>query len=90
MDSIQEEVEQNIIDCSVEVDIGQGMTSSALPFVVSNPDLKLVPNGKSTLKIYKNQITMLDRMPADKLAVIESENKLQRFRFCGLCGKFNR
>ena len=68
--SIQEEVEQKIIDCGVEVDIERGITSSALPFVVSNPDLKLVPNEKSTLKIYKNQITMLDRRPANKLALI--------------------
>ena len=36
--SIQEEVEQKIIDCSVEVEIEQGITSTALPFVVSNPD----------------------------------------------------
>ena len=71
-------MEQKIIVCSVEVDIEQGITSSALPFVFSNPDLKLVPNGKSMLKNYKNQITILDRRPADKLAVIESENKLQR------------
>ena len=41
--SIQEEVEQNIIDKSVRVNLEKGETIARLPFI-SNPVIKLAPN----------------------------------------------
>ena len=53
--SIQEEVEQSLIDRSVNVDIdrgGGGVTTAVLPFVI-NPEFKLIPNESLALKIYE-------------------------------------
>ena len=78
--SIQEEVEQSLIDRSVNVDIDRGVTTAVLPFVI-NPDLKLIPNGSLALKIYKGQAKKLTSKPEDRLAVIESENRMQKLGF---------
>ena len=43
--SIQEEIEQDIIDSSVQVHIGKGVTTARLPFL-ENPLIKLNPNRK--------------------------------------------
>lgn len=74
--SIQEEVEQDLIEKCVNVDTTTGTTTAKLPFIV-NPETKLVPNDKLALKIYESQIRMLSAKPDDKRAVIESEGKLQ-------------
>ena len=67
--SIQEEVEQSLIDRSVSVDIDKRLTTASLPFL-NNPDIKLVPNEKSALKIYKAQVRKLETKPEDKAAKI--------------------
>ena len=78
--TIQEEVEQSIIDRSVHVDTNCRVTTAALPFVV-NPDLRLERNEHLALKIYKSQVRKVENRPNDKLAVIQSENKLQKLGF---------
>ena len=78
--TIQEEIEQGIIDRNVTVDIARRVTTAALPFV-TNPDLRLGPNEFWALKIYKGQARKLNGRPADKLAVVQSENKLQQLGF---------
>ena len=45
---------------------------------MTQPDTKLVPNENDALKIYKGQVRQLATRPEDKLAVIASENKLQK------------
>ena len=78
--SIQEEAEQSVINRCVNVDIDRRITMASLPFL-TQPDLKLVPNEKSVLKIYKSQVRKLDKKPDEKLAVIESENRLQKLGY---------
>ena len=70
--TIQEEVEQGIINCSVQVDIVRWVTTAALPFV-TNPDLRLEPNEASALKVYKSQAKKLSSRLEEKLAVQQSE-----------------
>ena len=78
--TIQEEVKQSIIDRCVNVDINRRATIGKLPFV-ANPDLRLEPNEHLELKIYKGQVRKLENRPTGKLAVIQSENKLQKLGF---------
>ena len=79
--SIREEVEQSIIDRCVKVDLEHRTTTAKLPFVVADPDTRLVPNMRMALKVYKAQIKKLEKAPEDKLAIIDSENKLQKLGF---------
>ena len=78
--SIQEEIEQYIINRCVKVNVDQGVTMAKLPFV-TDPDKRLVPNEKMALRVYEGQVRKLDSMPQDKLAVIQSEAKLQDLGF---------
>ena len=78
--TIQEEVEQGIIDCSVQVDVVRRVTTAALPFV-TNPDLRLEPNESLALNVYKLQTKKLSSRLEDKLAVQQSEYKLQQLKF---------
>ena len=73
--SIQDEVKQSIIDRCVKVDLEHRTTTVKLPFVVADPDARLVPNKRMALKVYKAQIKNLKKAPGDKLAIIDSENK---------------
>ena len=75
------EVEQTLIDRSVEVNIDQGVTTSVLPFVVKKTDSRLVQNEDMALKVFKRETKKLADRPEDKRAVIESENKLQKLGF---------
>ena len=78
--SIQEEVEQSIIDKSVTVDLQNGFTSAKLPFLV-DPTKKLAPNRHIARKIYFGQIRKLNMSTMDKIEIIASENKLQELGF---------
>ena len=53
--SIQEEVEQTLVDRSVNVDIENGVTVSELPFLVSNPDHRLGKSDKMAMSVYKRE-----------------------------------
>ena len=77
--SIQEELEQNIINKSVYVDIAKVVTIAKLPFLVS-PENKLNANKSRALKVY-NQVRRLDKNQEDKNDVVMSEQKLQTMGF---------
>ena len=53
--SIQEEVEQSLIDCSVKVDVESCTTTAKLPFLV-DPDFRMISNERQAMKVYQNQI----------------------------------
>ena len=80
MMSIQEEVEQNLIEKCVNVDITQGRTTHELPFI-ADPDARLAPNEHIARRIYQSQIKTLNKRPEDKASVIASEGKLQELGF---------
>ena len=75
--SMQDEIEQGIIDRSVTVDTEARKTTHLLPFV-ADPDARLDPVAQErlALKIYQGVIKRLDDMPAEKDAIIQSESKL--------------
>ena len=78
--SIQEEVEQSLIERSVMVDVESCTTTAKLPFLV-DPDVRLISNERQAMKVYQNQIKKLEMAPSDKTEVIASERKLQILGF---------
>ena len=78
--SIQKDSEQALIERCVTVDVSRGVTTAKLPFVV-DPDTRLVPNEQEALKVYQGQLRKLNNNADDKVAVIESERKLQTLGF---------
>ena len=78
--SIQEEVEQAVIDKSVNVELDKNRTRAVLPFL-SDPVKKLAPNKNVALKIYWNQVKNLNRKVKDKNDVIKAEKKLHDLGF---------
>ena len=75
--TIREEVEQDMIEKSVDVDIVVNNSSAGLPFM-GDPTLKLPPsNHTSTSKIYHSVVKGLNSNPSNKGDVIETEQKLQ-------------
>ena len=62
--SIQEEIEEDIINKSVDV-----------PFI-ENPFEKLYPNKHKALAVYKAQVKKLGKSPKDRSDVIKSERKI--------------
>ena len=79
--SIQEEIEQELIEKAVTVDPVLRRSRSRLPFIVPDPDNRLVDNEHVALKVYHRQIMKLSKSPEDKQAVLESEAKLQSLGF---------
>ena len=78
--SIQEEVEQNIIDKSVHVDIQKCESVARLPFIC-NPVLKLASNRVNALAVYHAQVRKLSKNLKDRDDVINFERKLQKLGF---------
>ena len=74
--SIKEEVEQNDVIKSVNVDTEKQEATASLP-LLGDPAIKLAPNSQKALKTYNQQLKILNRNPEDKKAFIESEQKLQ-------------
>lgn len=74
--SIQEEVEQNLIDKSIIVNLEKCETIAKLPFI-KNPTHRLSSNEDIAMKVYKSQIKKLENCQEDKNEVIKSELKLQ-------------
>ena len=75
--SMQEEVEQDLIERNVTVDIVAGKSSALLPFV-TDPDLRIDSEAqeKLALKIYESQVRGLNNKPDERAAAILSESKL--------------
>jgi hypothetical protein len=78
--SIQEEIEQTVIEKSVNVDISKGRTIAKLPFL-SNPVHKLRPNMGIGLKVYQSQLKKLGKSAMDMDHVLKSEKKLHELGF---------
>ena len=86
--SIQEEIEQGLIERSIHVDISQGITIAKLPFLV-DPDVRLKPNEQEAIKVFRGQVKKLNSSPEDKIAVVESESKLQALGFVDYVDNLN-
>ena len=78
--SIQEEVEQDLVDKSVAVLPEKGMSVAKLPFL-QDPETTLCTNKDTAMSVYRSQVRKLDRNPRDKQAAIESERKMQELGF---------
>ena len=70
--SIEQEFEQDLIEKVVKVDPVSRRCSAKLPFVVPNPDNRLVDNEQDAVKAYKSQVRRLSKRPDDKKLVVES------------------
>ena len=78
--SVREEVEQDVINNSIEVSIKNRVTAASLP-LMQNPVIKLAPNQNKGLHIFNQQIQKLDQNLQDKNDFNESETKLRKLRF---------
>ena len=80
--STQGEIEQDLIECSVTVDIAKEKSSSSLPFVI-NPDPRIDSKSQENLalKVYESQVKKLSNKAGDRAAVIQSESKLHDLGF---------
>ena len=78
--SIDEELQQEVIEQCVQVDEYNQTTTHTLPFL-EDPETKLVPNKNFALKIYESQIKKLDKNQAEKEAAIEFDRKLQELGY---------
>ena len=78
--SIQEEVEQDVINRSFKVDLNKGYVIAKLPFIC-DPLKRLVSNEHIAKKIFFRQIAKLNANKKDKDNVILAEQKLQDFGF---------
>ena len=82
--SVQEEYEDALIDRSVVVDTRKGISTAKLPFVV-DPDSRIAVDEQKRLasKIFQGQVRLLNASgkESDRLAVLESEKKLQDMGF---------
>ena len=79
--SIEQEFEQSVIEKVVMVDPVTRRCSAKLPFVVPNPDNRLVDNEYDAVKAFKSQVRRLSKRPDEKKSVVESEAKLQNLGF---------
>ena len=80
--SIQEEIEERLIERCVTVDVEEGRSSARLPFVV-DPDKRIAVDEQRemALKVFKAQVRNLSTREEDRVAVVESEQKLQDLGF---------
>ena len=78
--SIQEEVEQEMINKSVTVQLDKSRTKALLPFL-SDPAKKLVRNDDIAKKVYFGQTKYFKNNPEDKASVIKAEKKLHDLGF---------
>ena len=78
--SIEEEVEDALIEGSVTVHPEEGYTEAKLPFK-SDPLTKLKTNEKVAEKVYWSQVRKLGKSDLDRQQVIEAERKLQTLEY---------
>ena len=78
--SIQEEVEQDIINRSISVDISKCSMIASLP-LIGNPSFKLAPNRDIALRVYIQQVKRLQKHPDDKNDILKSEKKIHDLGF---------
>ena len=74
--TIVEDVEQDLVEKSVDVNVEEGECSASLPFI-ADPKVRLSPsNEDSATKIYKSVVRSLSRNPQSKEDAIRAEKKL--------------
>ena len=73
--SIREEVEDDLIKRSIEVNPEEQKSTASLPFI-RDPKV-LAPNINKTKRTYMQQVRKLSKSPEDKEAVLKAERKLQ-------------
>ena len=78
--SLLEEVEQDLIEDTVEIDLEKREAIAYLPFTVS-PEEKVCSDEKTALKVYQRQVKLLAEKPKMKETVLESERRLQNDGF---------
>ena len=78
--SIREEVEQDLIGKSIEIDVKKRLSIATLPFI-HNPVLKLAPNKHKAMKVYQQQLKKISKSLSDIEQVLKSEGKLQSLGF---------
>ena len=80
--SLKEEVEQNIINSSINIDLENSKITASLPFI-ADPLIRLAPNKDRAMKVSHQQMRKLNLQSdlQDKEDVIKSEQKLQELGF---------
>ena len=78
--SIQEEMEQELINKAVTVDVERRVSESSLPFI-GDPATKLSPNSHAARKLYDRQVRSLAKSPSNRQDALASEAKLQELGF---------
>ena len=74
--SMQQEMEQDLINKNVSVDIKNGRASTNMPFL-ADPDSRLVTNDRAARKVFDSQVKNLSKSDKDRLDTLASEQKLQ-------------
>ena len=87
--SIKEEVEQALIDKSVNVKLNLGYSEARLPFLC-DPKNKIAKNEHIAERIYFRQAKILNKNPNDKLDVINAMQKLQNLGFIDLVSNLTK
>ena len=75
LSSARDDLEQGVIDRSVQVDLTKGYVIAKLPFIC-DPTKKLVTNDSIAKRVYYAQLKRLGRNEKDKNDVIAAEKKL--------------
>ena len=75
--SFKQEFEQHLVRESVTVDLKKKETTALLPFV-TDPETKLCSNEAEALKVYKQQLKLLETKSGVKQAVLDTEMSLQK------------
>ena len=78
--SVKEEVEQDVINRSVEVNLEKCIAEASLP-LIADPIIKLAPNRNKALNVYNQQLKKLERCQTDKENIIKAEKKLHNLGF---------
>ena len=73
--SLQEEIEQAMIESSVWLDLGDAVLRCKLPFT-KDPVTHLADNRKAADRMFSSQLKAISRNPAMKEAVIKAHDKL--------------
>ena len=74
--SLQDEVEQSLIEGCVTLHAGNKIVVSKLPFI-KDPESRLTPNRWVANKVLDTQVRIIDKTPGMKEAVIKAHNKLR-------------
>ena len=73
--SLQEEIEQELIEQSVTLNVQQNKLEAKLPFI-DDPQVQLKPNMGVAKKVLDSQMKLFERNPEMRMDTIKSHNKL--------------